>query len=165
MKIFAIIKNNNLAKVVFVIVSLLVIFHQVIYHIITEKFFKKTDTYDNNDDNNDDNNGDNNDDNINNHETFINLDENNDESLYKDKDFINNLKNKHNKDVKKFKLNTNPNLDSKRCNLFLNENKFLPECCVLNYEVTRGTGCACMTPEQKYYLQYRGNNRNKDKIL
>lgn len=153
MKIFAIIKNNTFAKIIFVLVSLMIIFNQVIYHIIKEKLFKQDNST------NKDNSG-----NKDISESFTNL-KNKDNNMFMDKEFINNLKIRHDKIHKNAEINVYPNLDSKRCNLFLTENKFLPECCILNYEFSSGNGCPCMTPQQKYYLQYRGNNRNKKKIF
>lgn len=163
MKIFAIIKNNNFAKVLFFIVALLVIFHQVIYYLINEKLFKNEDNTEDKNENENENKNENENENKEITESFINLENNkSDNSIYKDKEFINNLKDKHEKQLDKYKLNTYPNLDSKKCNLFFSENKFLPECCVLNYEFSSSNGCPCITPQQKYYLQYRGNNKNKE---
>ena len=44
-------------------------------------------------------------------------------------------------------------------------NKFLPECCLYNSEYSSDRGCPCITPEQQYYLQRRGINKNKNDFI
>ena len=148
MKIFSIIKNNKVAMILFIIICLLIIFNQVIYYVINEKFFKSN-KLENNDENS--------------KESFINLFNKDSNSLFLDKKFIDNLKKKHDEEYPKYKLNTYPNLDFKRANEYFNETKFLPECCIHNYEFSSSNGCPCITPEQNYYLQFRANNKNKNK--
>ena len=41
--------------------------------------------------------------------------------------------------------------------LFLNENKFSPDCCPSDY--SNSEGCLCAAPEQMKYLNERGGNR------
>ena len=36
--------------------------------------------------------------------------------------------------------------------VFLQDNKFLPECCLYNSEYSTSKGCACITPQQENYL-------------
>ena len=153
MKIFNIIKDNNLAKFVFVIISLVVIFHQVIYHIISEKFFKNTNnTSDTSNRNNTNNTNNTNDENYI-KESFTNLDEKTE--LFMDSNFKKNMKVNHEKDIS----NKYPNLDLKRANTFLDENKFLSEDHVIQYESCKSClNNVCMTPQQKYYLQYVNKN-------
>ena len=47
----------------------------------------------------------------------------------------------------------------------INDNKFLPECCLYNDQYSSDKGCPCITPEQQYYLQRRGINKHKDDIF
>ena len=44
--------------------------------------------------------------------------------------------------------------------VFLQDNKFLPECCFYNSEYSTSKGCACITPEQENYLLARGTNKS-----
>lgn len=44
--------------------------------------------------------------------------------------------------------------------VFLEGNKFLPECCFYNSEYSTSKGCACITPEQENYLLARGKNKS-----
>lgn len=44
-------------------------------------------------------------------------------------------------------------------------NKILPECCLYNNEYSTDRGCPCITPDQQYYLQRRGINKDKDNVL
>jgi hypothetical protein len=44
--------------------------------------------------------------------------------------------------------------------VFLQGNKFLPECCFYNSEYSTSKGCACITPEQENYLLARGKNKS-----
>ena len=44
--------------------------------------------------------------------------------------------------------------------VFLQDNKFLPECCFYNTEYSTSKGCACITPEQENYLLARGKNKS-----
>lgn len=64
-----------------------------------------------------------------------------------------------------FNLNTYPNVELKPGQLFLQNNKFLPECCFYYNEYSTDKGCPCITPEQQYYLQRRGLNRDKNSFL
>ena len=41
----------------------------------------------------------------------------------------------------------------------LENNKFLPECCLYNSEYSTSKGCACITPTQQEYLRRRGTNK------
>ena len=45
--------------------------------------------------------------------------------------------------------------------VFLQDNKFLPECCFYNSEYSTSKGCACITPEQQNYLLTRGTNKSQ----
>jgi hypothetical protein len=44
--------------------------------------------------------------------------------------------------------------------VFLQDNKFLPECCFYNTEYSTSKGCACITPDQENYLLTRGTNKS-----
>ena len=44
--------------------------------------------------------------------------------------------------------------------VFLQDNKFLPECCLYNSEYSTSKGCACITPQQENYLLARGTNKS-----
>ena len=44
--------------------------------------------------------------------------------------------------------------------VFLQDNKFLPECCFYNSEYSTSKGCACISPEQENYLLARGKNKS-----
>jgi hypothetical protein len=44
--------------------------------------------------------------------------------------------------------------------VFLQDNKFLPECCFYNTGYSTSKGCACITPEQQKYLLTRGSNKS-----
>jgi hypothetical protein len=44
--------------------------------------------------------------------------------------------------------------------VFLQDNKFLPECCFYNTGYSTSKGCACITPEQENYLLARGKNKS-----
>ena len=44
--------------------------------------------------------------------------------------------------------------------VFLQDNKFLPECCFYNSEYSTSKGCACITPDQENYLLARGTNKS-----
>lgn len=44
--------------------------------------------------------------------------------------------------------------------VFLQDNKFLPECCFYNSEYSTSKGCACITPQQENYLLARGTNKS-----
>jgi hypothetical protein len=43
--------------------------------------------------------------------------------------------------------------------VFLQDNKFLPECCLYNTDYSTSKGCACISPEQQNYLLARGTNK------
>jgi hypothetical protein len=43
--------------------------------------------------------------------------------------------------------------------VFLQDNKFLPECCLYNTDYSTSKGCACISPEQQNYLLTRGTNK------
>jgi hypothetical protein len=45
--------------------------------------------------------------------------------------------------------------------IFLQDNKFLPECCFYNTEYSTSKGCACISPEQQNYLLARGTNKSR----
>jgi len=45
--------------------------------------------------------------------------------------------------------------------VFLQDNKFLPECCFYNTEYSTSKGCACITPTQENYLLARGTNKSQ----
>jgi hypothetical protein len=45
--------------------------------------------------------------------------------------------------------------------VFLQDNKFLPECCNYNSEYSTSKGCACISPEQQKYLLTRGTNKSQ----
>ena len=64
-----------------------------------------------------------------------------------------------------FNLNEYPNIEVKPGQLFLQNNKFLPECCFYYNDYSTDKGCPCITPEQQYYLQRRGLNRDKNSFL
>ena len=64
-----------------------------------------------------------------------------------------------------FNLNSYPNVEVKPGQLFLQNNKFLPECCFYYSDYSTDKGCPCITPEQQYYLQRRGLNRDKNCFL
>ena len=64
-----------------------------------------------------------------------------------------------------FNLNEYPNLEIQPGKLFLQNNKFLPECCFYYSDYSTDKGCPCITPEQQYYLQRRGLNRDKNCFL
>ena len=44
--------------------------------------------------------------------------------------------------------------------VFLQDNKFLPECCFYNTEYSTSKGCACITPDQENYLLAHGTNKS-----
>ncbi len=44
--------------------------------------------------------------------------------------------------------------------VFLQDNKFLPECCLYNTDYSTSKGCACISPEQQNYLLARGTNKS-----
>ena len=64
-----------------------------------------------------------------------------------------------------FNLNEYPNVKIQPGKLFLQNNKFLPECCFYYNDYSTDKGCPCITPEQQYYLQRRGLNRDKNCFL
>lgn len=64
-----------------------------------------------------------------------------------------------------FNLNEYPNVEIQPGKLFLQNNKFLPECCFYYSDYSTDKGCPCITPEQQYYLQRRGLNRDKNCFL
>jgi hypothetical protein len=43
--------------------------------------------------------------------------------------------------------------------VFLQDNKFLPECCLYNTDYSTSKGCACISHEQQNYLLARGTNK------
>ena len=53
----------------------------------------------------------------------------------------------------------NVKIDPKK--VFLQDNKFLPECCFYNTEYSTSKGCACISPEQQNYLLTRGTNKSQ----
>ena len=62
----------------------------------------------------------------------------------------------------KYNLGEYPNVEVKGGDLFLKNNKFLPECCMYNSNYSSTGGCPCITPEQQTYLQRRGLNRKDE---
>ena len=44
--------------------------------------------------------------------------------------------------------------------VLLENNKFLPECCLYNTEYSTSKGCACITPDQQDYLRTRAKNNS-----
>ena len=68
---------------------------------------------------------------------------------------------------KKHELNLNeyPNVKIKPGDLLFKNNKFLPECCYYYSQYSSGKGCPCITPEQQYYLQRRGLNKDEDSFI
>lgn len=54
-----------------------------------------------------------------------------------------------------------PNVEIKPGQQLFQTNKFLPECCFYYSDYSTDKGCPCITPEQQYYLQRRGLNRDK----
>ena len=143
MKIFAIIKDNIYAKILFVIIALLVIFNQVLYKLILDSFNSREEPEE---------------------EIEDEIQDESTEEKYngtlseKTKEGFNNIFSKLGKNSSDF--NIYPNIEQKPHHVIFNKNKFTPECCVLNYEYSSSDGCPCITPEQQYYLQYRGN-KNK----
>jgi hypothetical protein len=47
----------------------------------------------------------------------------------------------------------------------LENNKFLPECCLYNSEYSTSKGCACITPTQQEYLRRRGTNKSPSSFI
>jgi hypothetical protein len=47
----------------------------------------------------------------------------------------------------------------------LENNKFLPECCLYNSEYSTSKGCACITPTQQEYLIRRGTNKSPSSFI
>jgi hypothetical protein len=47
----------------------------------------------------------------------------------------------------------------------LENNKFLPECCLYNSEYSTSKGCACITPTQQEYLRRRGTNKSSSSFI
>jgi len=47
----------------------------------------------------------------------------------------------------------------------LENNKFLPECCLYNSEYSTSKGCACITPTQQEYLRRRGTNKSVSSFI
>ena len=151
MKIFAIIKDNIYAKILFVIIAFIIIFNQVLYKLIVDSFnlsgeVTEEETLE--------------------EDTVEEESEETSEEKYngtlseKTKEGFDNIFSKLEKNIKKF--NVYPNIEEKPYHLIFHKNKFTPDCCVINYEYSSTGGCPCITPEQQYYLQYRGNkNKNK----
>ena len=144
MKIFAIIKDNIYAKILFVIIAFIIIFNQVLYKLILDSFNSSGETSE---------------------ESLAEEPaEETSEEIYngtlseKTKEGFDNIFSKLENNNTDF--NVYPNIEEKPHHLIFNKNKFTPECCVLNYEYSSSDGCPCITPEQQYYLQYRGN-KNK----
>ena len=143
MKIFAIIKDNIYAKILFVIIALIVIFNQVLYKLFLDTFNLSQESSE---------------------EILEKTSDETPEEKYngtlseKTKEGFDNIFSKLEKNIINFDVY--PNIEEKPHHLIFNKNKFTPECCVLNYEYSSSDGCPCITPEQQYYLQYRGN-KNK----
>ena len=49
--------------------------------------------------------------------------------------------------------------------VFLQDNKFLPECCFYNTDYSTSKGCACISPDQENYLLTRGTNKSHISFL
>lgn len=62
-------------------------------------------------------------------------------------------------------LNEYPNVRVSADANFFKENKFLPECCMYYSDYSGDKGCPCITPEQQFYLQRRGGNRNVNSFI
>lgn len=79
----------------------------------------------------------------------------------------NNFNNTLGEVFKKHELNLNeyPNVQIKPGDLLFKNNKFLPECCYYYSQYSSDKGCPCITPEQQYYLQRRGLNKDKDSFM
>ena len=148
MKIFAIIKDNIYAKILFVIIAFIIIFNQVLYKLILDSFNLSGEASEE----------------VTEEETVEEETEETSEEKYngtlseKTKEGFENIFNKLKKNRKKFDVY--PNIEEKPYHLIFHKNKFTPDCCVINYEYSSTGGCPCITPEQQYYLQYRGN-KNK----
>jgi hypothetical protein len=56
-------------------------------------------------------------------------------------------------------LNSYNNIQIDPEKVFLQDNKFLPECCLYNTDYSTSKGCACISPEQQNYLLARGTNK------
>jgi hypothetical protein len=138
-----------MGKVLIYIVLILVIFHQVLLKlandtkIITDKTYKELIMFFNPKENYK---------NLN----YSNYEENNVKdtisSIFKNNEF-------------RFNLSSYPNIEIKPEKLFLQNNKFLPECCIYSNEYSSSNGCACITPEQTYYLQKRGTTDTESKYV
>ena len=66
---------------------------------------------------------------------------------------------------KELNFNEYPNVEIKAGQKLFQDNKFLPECCFYNNQYSSDKGCPCITPEQQYYLQYRGLNRHPNSFI
>ena len=62
-------------------------------------------------------------------------------------------------------LNAYPNVEIKPGQRLFQDNKFLPECCFYYSQYSSDRGCPCITPEQQYYLQRRGLNKDKNSFI
>ena len=157
MKIFAIIKDNIYAKILFVIIAFIIIFNRVLYKLILDSFNSS---------------GERSEESVAEEPVEETSEESKEEEpteetseeIYngtlseKTKEGFDNIFSKLENNNTDF--NVYPNIEEKPHHLIFNKNKFTPECCVLNYEYSSSDGCPCITPEQQYYLQYRGN-KNK----
>ena len=175
LKIFKNIKNSNLFKVILSILLLLIIFDKLIililltiYYLIQRYIFNNTPTNP-----------------LQYIKKYINFDKRINYYLENSGDYSNNysfslLKEnftnfepsnnipfhlgsifKH--DASNFK--DYPNVEIEPTKPLLNNNKFLPECCLYNSEYSSDRGCPCITPEQQYYLQRRGINKHKNDFI
>ena len=62
-------------------------------------------------------------------------------------------------------LSEYPNVEIKPGERLFTDNKFLPECCFYYSQYSTDRGCPCITPEQQYYLQRRGLNKDPDSFI
>jgi hypothetical protein len=58
-------------------------------------------------------------------------------------------------------LNSYNNVVIDPTKVFLQDNKFLPECCLYNSDYSTSKGCACISDKQQTYLLARGTNKSK----
>lgn len=100
----------------------------------------------------------------NNIDTFINKQKNNSFSEFNSS---NNLKHNLTNIFKNNNLDLNeyPNVQMSYDSNFFKHNKFLPECCMYYNNYSSDKGCPCITPEQQFFLQRRGGNRNINSFI
>ena len=59
-------------------------------------------------------------------------------------------------------LKSYTNIEIDPTKVMLEDNKFLPECCLYNSDYSSSKGCSCITYEQQDYLRLRGTNKSLD---